>query len=144
MMAKILHALWINAPIEKVFEAVSSPHGLNQWWTLDCIGIPALGERYTFIFSPDCIWKGEVVSIQSPAEICWKMFDTQEDWENTEVGFRLMNHARGTDVEFYHTGWHESNKHFRVSSYCWAVYLRVMKAYLEKGHITPYAERDLI
>ncbi|MGB3174584.1 MAG: hypothetical protein WBB12_12060 [Saprospiraceae bacterium] len=33
------------------------------------------------------------------------------------------------------------SKHFRVTSYCWAIYLKVLKGYLEKGIQVKYEER---
>ena len=37
-MPTIYHDFWINTTIEKVFEAVSTPQGLNNWWTKRCSG----------------------------------------------------------------------------------------------------------
>lgn len=44
-------------------------------------------------------------------------------------------------VRFYHTGWPTENAHWRISCYCWAMYLRVMRRYLEHGDIVPYENR---
>ena len=38
-------------------------------------------------------------------------------------------------------GWLEANAHFRRSSYCWAMYLRLLQRYLEQGETVPYADR---
>ena len=31
-MATIYHQVWINAPVAKVYEAISTPDGLSSWW----------------------------------------------------------------------------------------------------------------
>ncbi len=46
-----------------------------------------------------------------------------------------------TQVRFYHRGWPVETEHYRISCYCWAMYLRVMKRYLEHGEIVPYERR---
>jgi hypothetical protein len=42
---------------------------------------------------------------------------------------------------FAHRGWPEANDHYRTSSFCWAMYLRLMKRHLETGEQVPYAIR---
>jgi hypothetical protein len=42
---------------------------------------------------------------------------------------------------FRHTGWAEPNEHFRISNHCWAMYLRILRRYLEYGEIVPYEQR---
>ncbi|MBK8954157.1 MAG: SRPBCC domain-containing protein [Saprospiraceae bacterium] len=143
-MPDILHAFFIQAPIEKVFQSVSEPSGLDQWWTQACHGKADLDEEFEFIFSPACIWKGKIIEYDPPYRIEWLMTDAQEDWLKTQVGLQLKSAKNGTEIEFVHSHWKEANKHFRISSYCWAIYLRVLKLYLEKGVETPYEERDLV
>ncbi len=45
------------------------------------------------------------------------------------------------EVSFYHMGWPENNEHFRISCYCWAMYLRILKRYIEYGEKVPYKSR---
>jgi hypothetical protein len=70
------------------------------------------------------------------------MQQSDDDWKNTKVEFNLINKNNSiTEVEFYHTGWPYSNEHYKISSYCWAMYLRILKRYLEFGETVPYEER---
>lgn len=36
-------------------------------------------------------------------------------------------------MKFHHVGWPEANDHYRTSCYCWAMYLRLLKRYVELG-----------
>jgi hypothetical protein len=63
------------------------------------------------------------------------------DWTRSRVGFELRGNKKGTQVRFYHCDWPEANEHYRVSCYCWAMYLRVLRRYLEYGERVPYEER---
>ena len=69
------------------------------------------------------------------------MQNSDKDWEGSKVGFRLTANNKTTDVQFYHTGWNEDNEHLRISNFCWAMYLRILKRYLEFGEFVPYSNR---
>ncbi len=66
-MAGILHDLFIAAPVEQVFAAVSQPALLDEWWTNRCTGKVELGEMYEFYFSPEyirlCLFRTFIVQI---------------------------------------------------------------------------------
>jgi hypothetical protein len=44
-------------------------------------------------------------------------------------------------VLFYHNGWPKANQHWRISCYCWAMYLRVPRRNAERGESVPYEKR---
>ena len=45
-------------------------------------------------------------------------------------------------VYFAHSGWKNANDHMYITNYCWALYLRLLKRYVERGEIVPYPERS--
>ena len=49
-MPTIYHDFTIRVSKEIVFETISLPDGLINWWTLRCSGKPALLEAYIFYF----------------------------------------------------------------------------------------------
>jgi hypothetical protein len=55
-----------------------------------------------------------------------------------KVGFILITRQGNTEVNFYHTGSPQKNEHFKISIYCWAMYLRILKRYVEFGEQVPY------
>ena len=63
------------------------------------------------------------------------------DWTGTLVGFDLSPSSSGTQVRFSHRGWPEANAHYRASCHCWALYLRVLRRYLEFGETVPCDDR---
>lgn len=140
-MADILHDLVISATPARVFAAVSTAEGLDRWWTKKSAGEARVGEKYQLWFGPEWDWKGEVTQCQASTAFELRLVEADEDWTGTVVGFRLRESSPGTWVQFYHQGWPEPNDHFRRSSYCWAMYLRVLKRYLEQDEDTPYEVR---
>ena len=69
------------------------------------------------------------------------MTQADEDWTGTLVGFRLERRNEKTWVQFHHTDWPSDNEHYRVSCHCWAMYLRILRRYLEHGERVPYEKR---
>jgi len=56
-VADIYHNFPIEAPAEKVFEAISRSEGLDKWWTKGSTVNPVSGGMYILDFGPGYIWK---------------------------------------------------------------------------------------
>ena len=140
-MADIHHELSIRAPRSRVFKAISTPNGLNAWWTLQCKGEPGIGQTYMFDFGPQHRWLAGVTACAPPNQIEWAFTDADPDWLGTRVRITLRESSGQTVLRFAHTGWLSVNSHYRVSSYCWAQYLRLLKRFVEQGSIVAYARR---
>lgn len=59
-MADVLHDLPIKAPAEQVWDAVTSPDGLDQWWTKTSSGEPVEGSEYELGFGSGYEWRARV------------------------------------------------------------------------------------
>lgn len=139
-MADILLDFPIKVAPARVYEAVSTPAGLNAWWTKRASGRPAEGEEYVLWFGPQHDWRAKVTQCIAPSAFELQITRADPDWDGTRVGFRLEDEET-TKVSFHHTGWPKANEHWRVSCYCWAMYLRLLRRYLECGDLVPYDER---
>jgi uncharacterized protein YndB with AHSA1/START domain len=140
-MADILHRLPIRAPVARVFEMLTVPDGLNEWWTQSAEGVAAVGEEYRFGFGAGYDWRGLVSACDHGRWIEWEMVEADDDWRGTRVGARLSAADGGTLVDFYHVGWRHANEHYRTSNCCWAMYLRVLRRRLEHGERVAYDDR---
>ena len=139
-MADISHHFPIKAPLGQVLQAVSSPEGLDTWWTKGSSGEPQEQSEYTLDFGPEHDWRA-VVTRSVDTEFELELTRAQEDWLGTRVGFVLEEQDGTTHVRFHHLGWPEANQHYHGSCYCWAMYLRLLKRYVEHGEIVPYESR---
>jgi uncharacterized protein YndB with AHSA1/START domain len=137
----ILHDFYIKAPRKDVFSAISKPQGLNKWWTKTAAGTPEKGSELVLGFGPDYDWRAVVTKSDIDSAFEFKMTKSDSDWDKSLIGFSLEDADGGTQVRFYHKGWPQLNEHFRISSYCWAMYLRLLKMNLENGLVVPYEQR---
>lgn len=140
-MSDILQDFPIQASRDRVFRAISTPAGLDQWWTERCSGEPVVGSTYHLGFGPGYDWRAQVTRCAAGSEFELQMTLADADWLGTRVGFRLAEREGATWVQFAHTGWPEANEHHRISCHCWALYLRILRRHLETGEIVPYEHR---
>ena len=140
-MADILHDFPIFAPISKVFAAVSTPAGLDQWWTLTSSGEPRANNTFELDFGPGYDWRARVNRCESDRCFELELTDASPDWVGTRVSFDLEPMDGGTHVHFAHRGWPSESQHYRTSSYCWAMYLRLLGRAVERGEVVPYDAR---
>jgi hypothetical protein len=80
-----------------------------------------------------------VIPFDSEFEL--QMSQADADWLGTRVRFRLADSNGKTRVCFAHIGWPQPNDHYRTSSFCWAMYLRILRRYREDGEIVPDESR---
>jgi len=140
-MPDIFQHFPIKATARAVFDAVSTPKGLDAWWTESSSGEPKPGAEYDLGFGEGYEWRATVSSCVPDREFELELISGDEDWQGTRLGFHLDQGGDVTQVRFHHTGWPESNDHYRVSCYCWSMYLRLLKRYVERGEVVPYEDR---
>jgi uncharacterized protein YndB with AHSA1/START domain len=140
-MADIFHDFPIAVPASRVYQAVSNPVDLDQWWTKRSSGKPVKSSEWELGFGPEYDWRATISRAVPGQSFEFKLVKSSRDWLGTLVGFELASLEDKTEVRFHHTGWPEQNEHYRISCYCWAMYLRVLKRYLEHGETVPYERR---
>lgn len=140
-MPDIAHDFPIRAPAERVFRAVSTPGGLDEWWTARSAGEPREGAEYELWFGPEYDWRATVSRCRPDVEFELELTRADPEWLGSKVSFRLEAGPQSTQVRFRHSGWPEESEHYRISCYCWAMYLRVLKRFLEHGERVPYERR---
>lgn len=141
MSHTILHDFPIAVPPARVFEGISSPAGLDAWWTARSAGAPVMGSEYQLWFGPEYDWRAVVRKSRPGEAFELEMTRAMKDWHGTRVGFELAPADTGTLVRFYHAGWNGASEHYRISCYCWAMYLRILRRNLEFGEQVPYEKR---
>ncbi len=142
MSYTIFHQLVVKSNISDVFNAVSLPKELENWWPLKCSGHPNLIETYNFNFTDEYDWYAKVSSVKQNEHIHYKLTKSDTDWNPTSFGFDLKETDNGILIDFWHKDWEKPNDHFRHSSFCWAMLLNGLKNYLEKQIIIPFEKRS--
>ena len=138
----IYHSFTVNASNKQVFDGVTLPEHLDNWWTLKSSGKPELNTEYNLNFTDEYDWFCKVSKVEPNQSFHLKMTKSDADWNPTTFCFELEHSGKGTQVNFSHLHWPYENIHFKHSSFCWALLLNGLKDYLEKGIIIPFEERN--
>lgn len=122
MSFNIYHNLLIKASLKEIFEAVSLPEYLDNWWTFKSSGVPELHSEYNLNFTQDYNWYCKVSEVKSNESFHLKMTKSDQDWNPTTLGFDLEVKENATLLKFSHINWPEDNHHLNillfVGQYC--------------------------
>jgi uncharacterized protein YndB with AHSA1/START domain len=141
IVADIFHDIPIEASVAAVYAAISTPEGLDSWWTLRASGRAEPGAEFKLWFGREHDWRATVSRCEPGVAFEFLMGKSDDDWAGTRVGIELEERGGVTWVRFHHTGWPAANEHFRVSNCCWAMYLRILRRWLEYGERVAYDDR---
>lgn len=141
-MAHIIHRVGIKAPVQKVFEALSTTKGIAGWWTEDTTGNSELGETIVVrFFSPEGKEVGsmhmEVKALDPIKRVEWFFTAGPEEWIRTNVIFDLHEEDDYCIVQFSHRNWKEEVEFKAHCSMKWAVFLLSLKELVETGKGKP-------
>jgi uncharacterized protein YndB with AHSA1/START domain len=70
----------INAPLDRVFQAMSTPEGLDSWWTQRSEGKPSPETEYELWFGPEYHWRAKVTRCVPNSEFELEMVQADDDW----------------------------------------------------------------
>ena len=71
-MADIFQDFPIQSPPSRVFDAVSQPALLDEWWTVRSTGKPEAGAEYELDFGPDYLWRAVVTVCRPGSRANWR------------------------------------------------------------------------
>jgi uncharacterized protein YndB with AHSA1/START domain len=106
-MTDIIHRVGIQAPLQKVYEALSTIEGIAGWWTEQTSGSSQIGGRITFRFlSLEGKEIGrmnmEVRKLEPHKKVHWTVMEGPEEWISTDIIFDLHQEDDYTIVLFGH------------------------------------------
>jgi uncharacterized protein YndB with AHSA1/START domain len=138
-LKSICHRLLIEAPVEKVYGALTTQEGLAGWWTPETTARPEVGSVSRFTFA-DYFKEMKVEELKAYSKVKWLCVKAYEDWIGTTITFELEPNKKGSVLFFHHDGWKEYTQEFASCSYDWAIFLRSLKFLCETGKGLPYPD----
>src|SRR5437870_2837931 len=98
MSYSIKHLFHINAPKEKVYEALTTILGLSNWWTVETSGDSSLGNEIEFKFGELGRNKMKVIALNQNESVEWECTGGPPDWIGTRLTFTLDENIDKTRV----------------------------------------------
>ncbi len=133
MKYSIKHLFHIDAPKEKVFEAISTIEGLSNWWTTQTKGGEGLSETIQFNFGSTIGPEMKITELKPFEKLIWECTASQHGWEGHTFIFSIDENEGKTQVRFSHNGWIEQDDFYAICSFTWGRYLESLRQYCQTG-----------
>ena len=149
-MATLHHQVWIDAPVPKVYEALSSAEGLGHWWAPHTSTQTNAGLVLAHDPGPEHgAVEMKVVDTTQNKRVEWEIISTHPKsspasaWTATHIIFELSQRDKPrwmggeggkpapTVVEFRHEGWNETSEYFGFCNFAWGETLVMLKQWCE-------------
>ena len=139
-MEPILKKVTINAPVSKVWKALTDPAEIEKWMLMQTTFLPQKGKNFTFKSEPTENWDGVFkCSVKEVIENKKLVYSWNTNFINAEtiVSFELKEIGKQTEVTLIHSGWEKmaANQEQTKSSHIegWDVrFIGKLKELLEK------------
>jgi uncharacterized protein YndB with AHSA1/START domain len=128
------------APVDVVFDALTTLGGLARWWTPTVSGSPCRGGRITFGFAGEQVVM-RVDQVVAPVSVVWtcESHGRFPDWRDTTLSFHLRAvGAASTALSFRHAGLVPDLACYSLCSGGWDHYLRSLAADVTGQSGSPY------
>lgn len=133
------HFIGVNATKEKIFNAISTPQGLQKWWSTNANGIVKEGETLSLIFNELTTLNFKYQEIKPNRKLILTCFDSFKSWNKTQLVFELEEKEGQIFLTLIHGKINEDDiESLTYFSSKWTIYLLSLKQLLETGKGTPY------
>jgi uncharacterized protein YndB with AHSA1/START domain len=141
MSIELTHHIYITAPAEEVYRAITTEEGIRSWWTTDVTMQDHVGGKAVFGFERHAVtFEMEIEQLQRPSLVRWRCKGgSAPEWIGTTQEFRLLEQKDGELLlKFAHAGWKPGSDYCYLCNTTWGHLLVVLKGYVERGEKKPY------
>jgi uncharacterized protein YndB with AHSA1/START domain len=130
----IEQAYFFEAPVEKVFQALTDPRLLVKWFLSKAKVVPNKGGSYSFDWIGGYHMTDKIKQFETNKAVSFSWSDKLKNGElaKTTASFKVSRKGQGTLLRLRHTGF-EDPEHFAECSSRWGYYLTNMKSVLDHG-----------
>ena len=128
----IEQAYYFDAPVKKVFQALTYSKVLVKWFLSKAKVVPKKGGSYSFDWLGGYHMTGTVKRFEMNKAVSFSWSDKLKsgEWAKTTASFKMAKKGRGTLLKLRHTGFKDP-KHFADCASRWGYYLTNMKSVLD-------------
>ncbi len=133
------HIIGAKATKQAMFQAISTPEGLEQWWASSAKGVPQVGETLELDFAGMTTLRFRYDEILKPNRLVLTCIEGFQAWQGTVLTHEVEE--RDAQIFLTHTHSHIDSQDIDALTYFntkWTVYLLSLKRYLEEGQGTPF------
>lgn len=138
-MPEIGHLIKIRATEDKVYQALTTAEGIQNWWTRDAVLDSRVGESGEFgFYDRRMLIKVKVTELIPTRRVVWgDVSSTGGAFDGTTISFDLTSDSGVVSLLFSHSGFKPAGNNIASATMRWGFYLLSLKRYLETGRGTP-------
>jgi uncharacterized protein YndB with AHSA1/START domain len=131
-MAEINHEIKIDAPVDKVYTALSTLEGLRSWHTANIAGKMELNDVIAIQAADKPLFEWKIIEAIPSSKVTWECLAGPGDSKGTKVFYKLSKtDDNRTLLELSHTEWPHQAVNYRKCNTLWGVLLHHLKQYVE-------------
>ena len=135
-MATVSQKITIEAPKDKVYAALTTAEGLQEWFAPKLEGEVDPGKEMTFHFNDGETFRWKTTEASPGSTVRWECLEGPGQAAGTKVIFRLSDKGEGqTTVECDHEGWPEDHEVIKTCNTLWGISMGHLKTYAEGGKL---------
>ncbi len=140
MSHTIHHLLHINAPIDKVFTALSSIEELKLWYTTEVQGSSKLNEIIEFKFG-GIDFHTKVIELVANEKIVMECVATSLPLVGQKVTYELDQNDEKTRVRFSQDGFDELDDFYANMNFSASKYLESLRQFCQNGNSEAFGSK---
>jgi hypothetical protein len=138
-MSEIHHSISITASLDVVAALVSTPEGFRRWWAEDVVPQPD-GTVSLGFFNRATVYGLRLLE-RSAVRVAWHC-ETGQEWQHTDLVFRLQTQSSGVLLDFVHANWHDATPYFVSCNTTWGALMFRLKNAAEGRQSEPLFRKD--
>lgn len=142
MAIDLIHHIYIAAPAERIYAAITTTDGIKSWWTTDVTMMDShVGGKAVFGFeNHSMLFQMRIEQLDRPSRVRWKCDGgSSPEWIGTTQDFKLEPQADGEVLlKFCHGGWKPGSDYCYLCNTTWGHLLVTLKNLVEKGEKNRY------
>lgn len=142
--------LLMAAPASIIYEALTTQHGIQNWWTTASEVGTTVGQQITIRFG-DTYKVMQIEALRPFTEVQWSVSEAHlvvpgltrtNEWIGSTIVFQLTPHSGAlTLLQLEHVGLTKQIECYEICSQGWNQFLGSLKSYVETGKGSPYVEQ---
>jgi uncharacterized protein YndB with AHSA1/START domain len=129
----------VKASCEDVYKTLTETERLAQWWIALRGSGNQVGDRLEYQCPGGPSQRFEVRDLVPGELVVWNSPKGQgaNEWEGTEITFRISRDEQQTYIRFRHSGWEKNSDFHALCSMKWATFMLSLKDLVEQGKGRP-------
>ena len=131
-MPELLHEILIEAPVKKIYAALTTPIGVRGWWTADTEMEERVGGSVVLGFLKRAtVFRMKIEKLEPSKRVVWSCYGDLGEWKGTKLTWKIAPKDKGSVLQLRHANWRKTSHMFAMCNSSWGELMHRLKDYSE-------------